>query len=70
MHDQFLRLSEVSQRVGLSRSTIWRQERTGSFPKRRKISRNAVAWLQSEIEAWITSREHATQPAKGGGHVQ
>ncbi len=51
-----LRASEVEQRVGLSRTTIWRLERTGEFPSRRRLGANAVGWLEQEVEDWITSR--------------
>ena len=48
---------EVAQRVALSRSTIWRMERAGQFPKRRRLSVNKVAWYEPEIEEWLQSRE-------------
>ena len=53
---RLLRTQQVEQRVGLSRTTIWRLERTGRFPSRRKLGPNAVAWLEEEIEEWIASR--------------
>jgi predicted DNA-binding transcriptional regulator AlpA len=43
---KFLRFSAVRERTGLSRSTIWRLERQGVFPKHRRISANAVGWLE------------------------
>ena len=51
-----LRFRAVRDRTGLSRSTIWRLERRGIFPKHRRISFNAVGWLETEVEAWIHSR--------------
>ena len=51
-----LRSREVQQRTGLSRTTIWRLEREGSFPKRVQISRNAVAWRESDVAAWIAQK--------------
>ncbi len=54
--DWFMREPEVARITGLSRTTRWRMERRGEFPRRRSISRNAVAWLASEIEAWMTER--------------
>jgi predicted DNA-binding transcriptional regulator AlpA len=47
---------EVAQRVGLSRSTVWRMERAGQFPKRRRLSVNRVAWWEPEIEEWLRRR--------------
>jgi len=56
---RFIRFSAVRDRTGLSRSTIWRLERTGDFPKHRRISLNAVGWLEAEVDAWVLSRERA-----------
>ena len=53
---RFLRTDEVERRAGLSRTTIWRLERKGQFPARRRIGPNAVGWLEEEIDAWIESR--------------
>jgi prophage regulatory protein len=53
---KFLRFHAVRDRTGLSRSTIWRLERRGAFPKHRRISENAVAWLEQEINEWVLSR--------------
>ena len=50
-----LRFRAVRDRTGLSRSTIWRLERRGTFPKHRRISLNAVGWLEEEVDQWIRS---------------
>ena len=50
---QILRGPEVVQRTGLSSTTIWRLERDGKFPRRRRISGNLVGWRSDEIEVWI-----------------
>ena len=56
---RFIRLNAVRDRTGLSRSTIWRLERRGDFPKHRRISLNAVGWLEAEVDEWVLSRERA-----------
>ena len=53
---RFLRLPEVMVRVGLSKMTIYRKERDGSFPRRRKIAEQAVAWVEAEINDWCAKR--------------
>ena len=53
---RLLRFSEVRLRTGLSRSTIWRMERSGMFPKRVKVSVNVVAWREDEVGEWIRSK--------------
>jgi prophage regulatory protein len=53
---KLLRFPAVRERTGLSRSTIWRLERHGDFPKHRRISANAVAWVEAEVMSWIHSK--------------
>jgi prophage regulatory protein len=53
---RFLRFPEVRERTGLSRSTIWRLERRGDFPKHTRISTNVVAWVEEDIVSWIRAR--------------
>jgi len=53
---RLLRFPAVRERTGLSRSTIWRLERRGEFPRHRRISANAVAWVEEEINSWINNR--------------
>lgn len=54
-----LRWPAVHEVTGLSRSTVWRLERGGNFPKRRKITNGAVGWIRCEIENWVETRECA-----------
>lgn len=53
MKEKILRLSEVLQLTGLSRSTIDRLECSGIFPARRKIGVKAVGWIEAEVSDWI-----------------
>lgn len=53
---------EIRRRYGLGRSTVWRLERDGKFPKRRQISPGRVAWLESELEIWEKSRPVVGEP--------
>ncbi len=57
--NRFLREPEVARLTGLSRTTRWRLERAGRFPRKRRISENAVAWVASEIENWMAERPEA-----------
>lgn len=53
----FVRFPKVMEMTGASRSSIFRWERSGCFPKRRQLGSHSVGWLSSEVEQWITSRE-------------
>ena len=57
---KFLRFGVVRDRTGLSRSTIWRLERRGDFPKHRQISPNTVGWIEQEIDDWMQSKVKAS----------
>ena len=59
---RFLRFPSVRARTGLSRSTIWRLERRGEFPRHRRISSNAVGWVEAELSNWIRQKANATSP--------
>ena len=59
MQNEFLRWPRVRQLTGLSRSTIWRLEKSGQFPARRKLSANSVGWSLIDLQAWMQSRNAA-----------
>jgi len=59
---KLLTQKQVTDLIGLSRTTIWRLERAGHFPRRLQVSTKAVRWNQAEIFDWIESR-----PLAGGG---
>ena len=56
MESKLLTLRQVAELVSLSRTTIWRLERSGRFPRRLQVSTKAVRWNQAEIFDWIESR--------------
>lgn len=70
---RFLRVRQVMQLTGLSRMTIYRLELAGEFPKRRQLSKNSVAWLDTDIAQWAESRPvsplrgNAGAPVRSGG---
>ena len=57
---RLLRLGDVLVRSGLSRSTIYRKMREGSFPEPLRVGVRAVRWREAEIEDWLASRPRAT----------
>lgn len=59
MEKLLMTTDEVVEAVGLSRSSIWRLEREGKFPKRRQVSAQRVGWLRSEVTEWAESRPEA-----------
>ncbi|MFN2421529.1 MAG: helix-turn-helix transcriptional regulator [Gemmatimonadota bacterium] len=51
-----LRIRQVVDQTGLSRTSIWRLEAAGRFPCRRRLGDDAVGWVEEEIEAWLKDR--------------
>jgi prophage regulatory protein len=49
----------------MSRTTVWRLETEGKFPRRRRLTGNAVAWIEDEIMEWLDSREIGMGQAPG-----
>ncbi len=52
---QLLTLRAVCARTSLSRSTIYTLQAAGKFPHSVPVSAGRVAWIESEIAAYIES---------------
>ena len=64
--DRIIREPECRQLTGLSRTTRWVLERRGLFPTRRRLTANSIGWLESELHAWMASRETRGARAPAG----
>lgn len=60
---RLLRLPQVLDRTGLSRSMIYLLESQGMFPKRVKVGLRAVAWPEDEVHLWVETRKASRRPA-------
>ena len=56
MSMRLIKLTEVEAKVGFRKSSIYQRIAEGTFPRPVKIGPNAVAWPESEIDAWISER--------------
>lgn len=56
LNDRILRLEEVKERTGLSRSSIYAYMREGKFPSCIRLGARSVGWYDGEIKAWQRSR--------------
>ena len=54
---------EVLDRVGVTFPTLWKWMLAGKFPRSRNLFDGKVAWVESEVEEWISSLP--IQPLKG-----
>lgn len=55
-NDELWGLKTVVAKSGLSRSTLYAYVAIGLFPKQRRLGVRRVAWLASDVRAWIASR--------------
>ena len=53
---QLIKISEVIHRTAKSRSGIYLAVSRQTFPAPHKIGDRAVAWLASDIDAWIDAQ--------------
>ena len=58
---RMLRLPEVLELTGLSRSTIFRLVQTGTFPPSVKLTTRTIGWFSTDIETWIAARAAASE---------
>jgi prophage regulatory protein len=59
MANSILRLPDVKQKTGQSRSTIYDKVQRGEFPAPVKLGERAVGWVEAEVEAWVKDRIEA-----------
>jgi prophage regulatory protein len=53
---RFVRLKEVKDRTGLSKTEIYRRMDEGTFPKVIPLGKRSVAWRSDELDAWFDER--------------
>jgi prophage regulatory protein len=53
---RFLRLPDVERVAGIRRSTIYKLEGEGKFPRRVSLpGGRAVAWIEAEVQTWMAA---------------
>jgi prophage regulatory protein len=63
--ERILRMRTVLDRTGLSRSTLYRKMRDGTFPNQVRISEHCCGWRESAINRWIADPvARRTRPPK------
>jgi prophage regulatory protein len=56
---KLLKLKNVIEITGVSRSHIYALAQEGRFPKPVKLTERSSAWVASEVQEWIESRIQA-----------
>jgi len=58
---KLLRITDVSNKTTLAKSTIWLKMSQGKFPKPTKLSQSINVWRESDIDAWIEEHFQASK---------
>lgn len=53
---RLLSIDQVLDKVPVSRQQIYALVAKREFPKQKRIGKNRVAWLESEVDTWIKER--------------
>lgn len=64
---RILRPDDLADRLGVSRTTLWRWEQAGHLPRRRAIGPNVAGWPEGEIAKWIEDRPTRGPDESGDG---
>lgn len=59
IHERLLAVPAVLDRTSWSRAKLYAAVAQGEFPKPVRLSPNRVAWPESAVAAWITSKMEA-----------
>jgi prophage regulatory protein len=59
--ERLIAQTELKQRFGIpyTRSNLWRLEREGRFPRRVSLTKRRIAYVESEIVAYIAQLKAA-----------
>jgi len=60
-NEEYLKVGEVAEALGVARTTIYKWVRTGHFPKPLVLGpendkNSTTRWLRTEIDDWIRAR--------------
>ena len=61
-----VRLPEVMRLTGLSKTTIHRRYRAGSFPRPLRLGPQSIGWRREEIVEWLDSLPRAGDGGRDG----
>ena len=61
LQHKLLRLPQVKATTGLSKSSIYARISEGTFPKQIPLGPRLVAWVEADIQNWITEQVSAAR---------
>lgn len=58
---RFIKIKEVKSLTSLSTTEIYRRIAAGTFPKQIQLGAKSVAWIETEILAWVEAQISASR---------
>lgn len=56
LKENLIRLPEVMRRTSYGKAWIYRLIETGQFPQSVKIGSRSIAFVESEVDAWVANK--------------
>ena len=56
MNASYIRINQLIQSLPISKASIWRKVKQGTFPAPVKLSVGITAWHMADIESWLAAR--------------
>ena len=57
-----LRLPEVLKMTGISRASVYKRLKEGTFPQPIRLGPRTVGWRLSDLDLWLSSPEREWKP--------
>jgi prophage regulatory protein len=64
---KFLRLPQVKDSTGLSRTSIYRKIAAHEFPRPIHIGQRSVAWVEADVLRWMEKQEQLSRDSQQSG---
>jgi len=56
---RMLRLSQVVERTGLGKTTLYELQKVRRFPRSVHMTAHSVRWIEAEVETWLMQQARA-----------
>jgi len=67
LSERILRLPQLVEKLGKSKSAIYKEMAEGSFPQSVNLGGRSVGWLEQEIDTWLAKKIADRKSQNGGG---
>jgi prophage regulatory protein len=61
MSAAYIRINQLIQRLPISKASIWRKVKQGTFPAPVKLSVGITAWRTADIANWLNKCEESSK---------